>query len=242
MDSQNSASFDITDDVFSRTAESYDMLCDLFSLYTHRYWKAYLAKRVADTPGINFVDIAAGTGDIAIRVASYLSKNKATENNKNIVLADLCEKMLSVARMKATKKSLNCEYRIMNAHDLESIPDNSVDILTISFAMKICERDQVLLSAYRVLKPGGKFYCLEASRIPWRWLHSLYLTYMNICVPIIARIVTRGDKSAYNYLLRGIHDFPNQVNFMNEMKSVGFSDITYTNLSLGIVALHEASK
>ncbi len=217
------------------------MLCDLFSLYAHRVWKSHLSNKVANTPGVLFLDIAAGTGDIALRVASQLSKENRL-NEKKIVLGDICHKMLSVARRKAVLKGITCEYRILDAHHLESIADNSVDILSISFAMKICDRDKVLTSAYRVLKPGGKFYCLEASRIPTRWLYAAYLLYMRLCVPVIAMIVTKGDRSAYNYLLKGIHEFPDINSFSEEVALCGFIDVNATPLSLGIVSLHEGIK
>ena len=236
MTNKNSAQYDAKDDVFARTAESYDMLCDLFSLYTHRVWKTRLANEIINNKGQVFLDVAAGTGDIALRVAAY--KN----NTKEIMLGDLCPKMLEVAKNKAKRKGLNCKYENMNAHNLSTIKDNSIDILSISFAMKICERDKVLKQAYRVLKPGGTFYCLEAARIPIKWIHKLYLGYMRLCIPIIASIVTKGDKSAHNYLLKGIQDFPNQEGLKKEFEKTGFQKVKYKNMTFGIVALHKGIK
>ena len=237
MSNKNSANYDSHDDVFARTAESYDLLCDLFSLYSHRLWKSRLAKEIVKTDGDVLLDIAAGTGDIALRVAS--NKNRKT---KKIILGDLCPKMLEVAKNKALKKGVKCEFEIINAHDLSSYKDNSVDIISISFAMKICERDKVLLQAHRVLKSGGTFYCLEAARIPITVLHKLYLGYMSLCVPLIATIVTKGDRSAYNYLLKGINDFPNQKQLKIEIEQSGFRNVKYINMTFGIVALHSGKK
>ena len=242
MKNSNSADFDQDDKVFARMAESYDRLCDFFSLYMHRIWKSHLAKKIVNTEGKNFLDIAAGTGDIGLRVALQLKKHKDNIFRKKIILGDLCDKMLAVARSKADKKEIECDFRIIDAHDLNSIPSASIDIVSISFAMKICDRTQVLSSAYRVLKPGGNFFCLEASRIPYPWLQSLYLFYMRLCIPVIAMVVTGGDRSAYNYLLKGIHEFPDKNTFTQEIESSGFIDVTVTSLSLGIVALHEAVK
>lgn len=236
MSKKNSAGFTSEDDVFARTANSYDMLCDLFSLYLHRVWKSRLAEKIIMTKGDIFLDIAAGTGDIALRVAIN------HQNTKKIILGDLCPKMLAVAKNKALKNNLVCEFETMNAHNLSSIQDNSVDIISISFAMKICERDKVLIQALRVLKPGGTFYCLEVAQIPIVWLHKLYLQYMNICVPLIATIVTKGDKSAYNYLLKGIKEFPSQEELKLEIEKVGFTNVKYKNMTLGIVSLHSGEK
>ncbi len=150
--------------------------------------------------------------------------------------------MLEIAREKAEKKDIECDFRLIDAHDLQSIPSASIDIVSIYFAMKICDRTQVLSSVYRVLKPGGKFFCLEASRMPFPWLQSLYLFYMRLAIPLIATMVTDGDRSTYNYLLKGIYEFPDKNAFTQEIESSGFIDVTATALSFGIVALHEGIK
>lgn len=239
---KNAAAFNAEDDIFARMAESYDLLCDLFSVYAHRYWKSRLAREIAETPGTEFLDIAAGTGDIGLRVAEHLTSRKEAFRAKHIVLGDLCPKMLAVAQRKAGEKGIQCEFRELNAHGLEGVANTSVDILSMSFAMKICNRDEVLAAAYRVLKPGGKFYCLEAARIPNHFIHGAYLTYMRLCVPLIAMWVTKGDRSAYDYLLKGVHDFPGQTEFADEISASGFTDVTYRNMTFGIVALHSATK
>jgi ubiquinone/menaquinone biosynthesis C-methylase UbiE len=95
--------------------------------------------------------------------------------------------------------------------------------------------------AFRVLKPGGRFYCLEAARIPFAPLHWLYLKYMDWCLPFIARVAV-NDPSAYNYLLRGIHEFPTQTEFADELRATGFEGVSFENLTFGIVALHRATK
>lgn len=105
MDNKNAASFDVSDEVFSRMANSYDILCDLFSLFAHRYWKMYLANKIANTVGKNFLDIAAGTGDIGLRVAAKIKKSQP-ELEKTIVMGDICEKMLAVAKKKQAKTLL----------------------------------------------------------------------------------------------------------------------------------------
>ena len=213
-----------------------------------------MAQEIAnDAPDI-VLDIASGTGDIALRLAARMPANS------KIIVSDICRPMLDIARSKVQKAKArkakqgkakvgkikpphaDLNFQILDGHNLSELADNSVDAYAISFAMKICERNLILSEALRVLKPGGHFYCLEASHIPVLWLHKTYLKYMHWCVPIIARLATGGDRSAHDYLLRGINDMPTQTVFCNELKHYGFTDVTYKNYSLGIVALHTAVK
>jgi demethylmenaquinone methyltransferase/2-methoxy-6-polyprenyl-1,4-benzoquinol methylase len=133
------------------------------------------------------------------------------------------------------------DFRHLNAHQLE-VANSSVDAYAISFGLKICDRTQALREAFRVLKPGGRIYCLEASRIPVSFVHAAYLRYMDWCLPFIARIATRGDRGAYDYLLKGIHDFPGAPLLACEIESFGFQNTTYRYMTFGIVALHVATK
>ena len=112
----------------------------------------------------------------------------------------------------------------------------------MSFAMKICDRERVVREAYRVLRPGGTFMCLEASRIPNALLHRAYLAYMDLCLPAIGYIATGGDRSAYGYFLKGIHEFPDADGLAQEIAGHGFIDVHYERLTLGVVAIHEARK
>ena len=125
---------------------------------------------------------------------------------------------------------------------MTEIADASIDVYAISFGLKICERRLVLEEAFRTLRPGGSILCLEASRIPAAFFHSVYLGYMDWCLPLIARIATGGDRGAYDYLLRGIHDFPGAVELAREFEGAGFVDVAFTYLTFGIVALHVARK
>lgn len=235
--STNAADFDAgLDDVFTRIAGRYDRLCDVFSLLAHRYWKTVMARHIARDPGSSLLDVASGTGDIAIRVA------RRTETKAKVIIAgDICPAMLAIAKRKANAQSLKIHFFRLNAHELE-VPDSSVDAYAISFGMKICHRPLVLKEAWRVLKPGGRIYCLEASRIPVALVHSAYLRYMDWCLPLIARMATGGDRGAYDYLLRGVHDFPGAPLFAREIQSFGFQHATYRYMTFGIVALHVAAK
>lgn len=233
----NPAAFSpVADDVFARIAGRYDRLCDLFSLGAHRYWKARMAAMIAGSPGELVLDVASGTGDIPLRLLRHLAGAP-----RRIVVTDLCPQMLDLARRKIGSPA-GVEFALADVHDLAAVPSASVDVLSISFALKICDRQKVFREAARVLKPGGTFVALEASHIPLRWLRRLYLAYMDWCLPVIARLVARDDPGAYAYLLRGIHGFPAQQALARELEASGFTDVTFENLTFGIVALHRGTR
>jgi ubiquinone/menaquinone biosynthesis methyltransferase len=234
----NAASFDsAADDVFSRIASRYDILCDLFSLGIHRIWKRTMARRIAAAPWNDMLDVAAGTGDIALRVIRHLGG----EATRSCVVSDICPAMLEVAKRRAGPLTGAMQFRLLDAHRLE-VANASVDLYSISLGMKICDRKRALAEAWRVLKPGGRFICLEASEIPVRFVQRLYLGYMGWCMPILGRIATGGDASAYHYLLSGVRGFPGAAQFADEISAQGFVDVGYQLMSLGIVAIHTARK
>jgi demethylmenaquinone methyltransferase / 2-methoxy-6-polyprenyl-1,4-benzoquinol methylase len=238
----NAAKLDTdADDVFGRIAERYDLLCDIFSVLSHRRWKQRLAEEIVKTDGVTFVDVASGTGHIVHRVMKLLADRPGAQR-KSILATDLSDKMLAVARRKDAGHYKDIIYAVSSAYHLKDVATSSVDVLSISFAMKITDRLQVMREAARVLKPGGTFFCLEAARIPVGFVHRAYLTYMNLCLPFMALIATGGDRSAYDYLLRGIHNFPDQRKLCAEIEAFGFRDVSYANISLGIVALHRGTR
>jgi demethylmenaquinone methyltransferase/2-methoxy-6-polyprenyl-1,4-benzoquinol methylase len=235
--STNAASFDSgADDVFGRIAGRYDVLCDLFSLGIHRVWKRRVAALIAAEPWSNMLDAAAGTGDVVLRV---IRRDPALAR-RTIVVSDLSPAMLGIARRRIAPHAL--DFQVMDAHDLRAVGDASVDLYSISLGLKICDRARVVREAFRVLRPGGRFVALEASEIVLPWLHRLYLGYMDVCMPVIGWIATGGDASAYRYLLKGVHAFPDAEGFAAELRDMGFTDVAFERLSLGIVAIHTARK
>jgi len=235
----NAACFNVArDDVFSRIASRYDRLCDLFSFCIHRLWKSRMARRILALPWERMLDVAAGTGDIALRVV----RNLGAERKRFCIVSDICPAMLDIARRRAGRLANTVEFQTLDAHQLTAIGTASIDLYSMSLGMKICDRKQALAEAWRVLRPGGTFICLEASEIPVRFLHCAYLTYMRLCMPVLGWLATGGDSSAYDYLLKGVCQFPSAQQFANEITAQGFIDVTYERLTLGIVAIHLARK
>lgn len=237
--SSNAAEF-VTqnDDVFGRIANRYNLLCDLFSFGIHRLWKRKVAGRIAQELWTSMLDAASGTGDVVLQVAQH----QQIQPQQSIIVSDISSAMLAVAQQRAGALSKLFDFRILDAHAMPSIPDDSIDLYSISLGLKICERTQVLREALRMLRPGGRLITLEASNIVWPWLHQAYLIYMQFCMPIIGWVATAGDSSAYRYLLKGIQDFPGAEILAAEIESIGFENVAFERLSLGIVAIHTARK
>src|ERR1044071_3205203 len=179
---ENAAEFHAQqDDVFGRIADRYDLLCDLFSFGIHRVWKQRVAEVIASEPWSQFLDCATGTGDIVLRIL----KQKELQEYQAVIASDLSPQMLAVARKRLQHQGQRVEFRVLDAHAIPTIASESIDLYSISLGLKICERNQVLLEGMRVLRPGGRLVILEASNIPWSWLHRLYLIYMHLCMPVI---------------------------------------------------------
>jgi ubiquinone/menaquinone biosynthesis methyltransferase len=235
----NAAEFDSqVDDVFGRIAHRYDVLCDLFSLGIHRLWKRRVAQVIAQEPWSLLLDCATGTGDIILRVLNH----KQLQPSQRIIASDISPQMLAIAQKRLGAAKSLVEFRVFDAHSMPELPAESVDLYSISLGLKICRRRKVLQEAIRLLRPGGRLVVLEASNIPWRGLQSAYLHYMKACVPVIGWIATRGDSSAYKYLLHGIENCPSAEDFAGELASLGFTEISFERLTLGIVAIHTARK
>lgn len=236
---ENAAEFDTQrDDVFGRIASRYDLLCDLFSFGIHRLWKRRVAQVIAKEPWSRLLDCATGTGDIILRVLA----RREISQGRQIIASDISPQMLAIAQKRLAVFNSSVELRVLDAHSMPELQAESIDLYSISLGLKICERKKVLREVLRLLRPGGRLVVLEASNISWRGLHHAYLYYMNLCMPVIGWIATRGDSSAYRYLLNGIEKFPTAEQFAQELAALGFEDVSFERLTLGIVAIHTARK
>jgi demethylmenaquinone methyltransferase/2-methoxy-6-polyprenyl-1,4-benzoquinol methylase len=234
----NAAGFSATsDDVFGRIATRYDLLCDLFSFGIHRHWKRRVAEVIAREPWNELLDVACGTADIVLRVLRH-----GRDDSHHIVACDISPQMLEIAQRRLSRHRHPVELRCLDANSLSDVASDSVDLYSISLGLKICERRAVLREAMRVLKPGGRLVVLEASDIPVPWMQRAYLRYMSFCMPVVGWIATGGDASAYRYLLQGIRGFPTAEELADELGDLGFEDVSFERLSLGIVAIHVARK
>lgn len=225
------------DDVFGRIAGRYDVLCDVFSLGIHRLWKRRVAQVIADERWIILLDAATGTGDIIDRVLAH-----EAVADRTIIASDISAAMLDIARRRLPTASARIRLMQLDAEDMASIPNDSVDAYSMSLGLKICHRKRALAEALRVLRPGGRLIVLEASSIRWKFLHRAYLIYMSLCMPALGWLATGGDASAYRYLLQGIRTFPGAEELAVEIAGAGFEAVRFERLTLGIVAIHMGRK
>lgn len=240
---KNSANFTSKDDdVFGRIASRYDRLCDFFSLGIHRLWKRRVAQIIGNAPWHNLLDVASGTGDIVHRILQQRLSNGVINSSHQIIVSDISLQMLDKAKQKMTGHSANMIFMQLDAENMIQIKSASQDVVAISLGLKICDRHKALQEAYRVLKIGGRLVVLEASNIPINWIHRLYLVYMTAVMPIIGWLATSGDSSAYQYLLKGVKNFPSAESLAQEINNVGFIEVNFERLSFGIVAIHMARK
>ncbi|MCB1556797.1 MAG: bifunctional demethylmenaquinone methyltransferase/2-methoxy-6-polyprenyl-1,4-benzoquinol methylase UbiE [Alphaproteobacteria bacterium] len=233
--------------VFDSVADRYDLMNDLMSGGVHRLWKDRLIREIRPRPGLRYLDVAGGTGDIAFRMKERLLETRPSGNNKEenseILLCDLDEQMLRVGRDRAINKGwLNDFQWITGNAEALPVPDNSVDVVTISFGLRNVTRiDTALQEFYRVLKPGGRFFCLEFSRVEAPVLARLYDSYSYAVIPRMGALVTK-DRASYQYLVESIRKMPPQRELVRRMGAAGFARARYMDLSFGIAAIHTGWK
>ena len=225
-------------DLFARVAWRYDLMNDLMSAGVHRLWKTALIDWLAPRPGLRLLDVAGGTGDIALRVLRRVERFEATPQ---IVVCDVNPAMLRVGRDRAIDANRLgvIEWVCADAEALP-LPDRSVDAYTIAFGIRNVTRvDRALAEARRVLAPGGRFLCLEFMPAPAPALRRAYDVYSFGVVPWLGRRVT-GDEAAYRYLVESIRRFPDQTTFARMIEQAGLERVRHRDLSGGIVAIHSA--
>lgn len=231
----------LVNQVFSSVAERYDLMNDLMSGGLHRAWKsdmiAWLAPPRTEGRGFRLIDVAGGTGDIAIRYA------QATGADCEAVICDISREMLAVGRKRVGERGLDRRVTLVegNAEALP-FPDASFDAYTIAFGIRnVTHIDQALREAFRVLKTGGRFLCLEFSKVEAPILDRLYDLHSFEVIPRLGSAIA-GDKESYQYLVESIRKFPTQEVFADMIREAGFENVKYRNLTGGIAALHSGWK
>jgi demethylmenaquinone methyltransferase/2-methoxy-6-polyprenyl-1,4-benzoquinol methylase len=229
----------LVDAVFDRVAGRYDLMNDLMSGGLHRLWKDALvaALNPPPRPGYHVLDVAGGTGDVAFRIV------EASRRTARATVLDINPSMLGVGRTRAQILGLSDNVAFVEAN-AEQLPfaDETFDAYTIAFGIRNVPRIEAALGeAYRVLKPGGRFLCLEFSAVDMPLLDRLYEVWSFRVIPRLGRLVA-GDAEPYSYLVESIARFPNQANFARMIAAAGFGRVTVRNYSGGIAALHSGWK
>lgn len=229
----------LVNEVFHRVAGRYDVMNDLMSGGLHRLWKDAMVAWLnpPKRPGFAVLDVAGGTGDIAFRIV------EASRRNTHATVLDINASMLEVGRDRAVRRGLdaNCDFVEANAEDLP-FADETFDAYTIAFGIRnVPNINRALEEAFRVLKPGGRFLCLEFSEVAMPLLDRLYETWSFKAIPEIGRMVT-GDAEPYRYLVESIRKFPAPRAFARMIEAAGFERVTWRDYTGGVVALHSGWK
>jgi demethylmenaquinone methyltransferase/2-methoxy-6-polyprenyl-1,4-benzoquinol methylase len=217
--------------VFDSVAPRYDLMNDLMSLGVHRAWKRVFVTLLDPRPRHVLLDLAAGTGDVAF---AWLARGGGP-----VLLTDINLSMLSVAQDRAASGGLvgGASLLVADAERLP-LPDRAVDRVSIAFGLRNCtDRQAVVAEARRVLKPGGRFLCLEFSRVQIAVLQPLYHAWSFQVLPRVGRCVAK-DAASYRYLAESIREFPGQEALAGMLRSAGFARVAVRNLSGGIAAIH----
>ena len=223
--------------VFDRVAGRYDLMNDLMSVGVHRLWKDAVAARLNPQPGETIIDVAGGTGDMARRFAKMARRVQLRRggDDAKVFVVDYNAEMIAAGREKGSEPEM--AWSVGDAQRLP-LPDASCDAYVISFGIRnVTDIPAALVEARRVLKPGGRFLCLEFSRPVTEALQKAYDAYSFRVIPAIgARFA--GDRDADQYLVESIRRFPDQRRFAGMIGEAGFSQVESTNFSAGVAALH----
>ncbi len=222
--------------IFNAVSSRYDLMNDLMSVGLHRVWKNSFVEMLALRKGAHILDLAGGTGDIAFRL---LKKR----NDIRVTVCDINENMLEEGRARAIDRNI-LRGIAWQCGDAESLPfaDNHFDDCAVAFGIRnVTRKEKALAEIYRVLKPGGRFLCLEFSPVRHSMFSPLYDFYSFRVIPAVGEAVT-GNREAYRYLVESIRRFPDRETFAAMLRKAGFVRVTTRSLSGGIVAIHSGWK
>jgi demethylmenaquinone methyltransferase/2-methoxy-6-polyprenyl-1,4-benzoquinol methylase len=219
--------------VFSSVAGNYDVMNDVMSLGIHRLWKDGLMDWLAPRPNMRLLDVAGGTGDIAFRFQK--------RGGGHATVCDMTASMLEEGKKRPEAQGAPLDWVVGDAMALP-FENNTFDAYTISFGIRNVTRiDDALREAFRVLKPGGRFMCLEFSQIPNDLLQWAYDRYSFNVIPEMGAMIAK-DRDSYQYLVESIRKFPDQEAFAAKIRDAGFEQVKYRNFSMGIAAIHSGWK
>lgn len=241
--------------VFTSVASNYDLMNDLMSGGLHRLWKDRLVSKLNPFPGMKHLDVAGGTGDVAFRILESINsvKRRALQDSPEdnlleetqIYVCDINPNMLNVGKKRARERGLTEDRPVVWVEgDAEALnfEDNSMDGYTIAFGIRnVTYIEKVLAEAYRVLKRGGRFLCLELSHVEVPIFKELYDLYSFSVIPALGELVA-GDRESYQYLVESIRRFPPQEKFAAMIADAGFQKVECENLVGGVVAIHSGLK
>ena len=223
----------LVQNVFDKVYDKYDLMNDFMSLGIHRIWKKNFINMINPCSNKKLIDVACGTGDIGKLYLDY------TDINSQVTCVDPNQGMINQGKKKLANYK-NIEWILAPAENLP-IPENTFDFYTISFGLRNAKSlERSLSEALRVLKPGGRFLCLEFSKIQNSNLDFIYKNYSKL-IPFVGKIIV-GEKKPYEYLVKSIENFLNQEELISLMKEKNFKKCTYRNLSGGIVSIHSGWK
>lgn len=219
--------------VFSSVARNYDVMNDAMSGGMHRLWKDRFVRRIRPRTGEHFLDMAGGTGDIAFRMAA---------RGAAVTVSDINADMLAVGMDRAEQRGIGgLIWSEQNAETL-SFDDAAFDGYTIAFGIRnVTHIDRALAEAHRVLKPGGRFFCLEFSTVEWPGLRKAYDVYSHHLVPRMGQLIA-GDAESYRYLIESIRKFPPMPDFAKMVGAAGFRHVKVEPIMGGLVAIHSGWK
>lgn len=223
--------------VFDRVASRYDLMNDVMSAGVHRLWKDAAAARLNPQPGETIIDCAGGTGDMARRFADLARRARERRGGEDarILVVDYNAEMIAAGRDRGMEPEI--DWAVGDAQRLP-LPDACADAYVISFGIRnVTDIPAALREARRVLKPGGRFLCLEFSRPPAPALARLYDAYSFRVIPFMGERIA-GDRDSYQYLVESIRRFPDQKTFQAMIEAAGFGRAGYTNFTGGVAALH----